>query len=224
MTVDRYKKIRSLVEEVRGLLEAGKKKPASAGEKKSAEAPEGEPTHPTGKARQIAQGFDDAHKLAGKKISAGNRYPKKGEEPKGSRSVTHFVKDYTDKEKEAHAAHKQGGIDEPAMGKLHGKGSKHNPFRNLKKGKNLGPAVRGDATHPGSSKGLWRCRCSAYKCHCIGKDESNKGQKKNVFINKAYKARYNILYRKWRKIHANKYAPGKDSRFKKRPKVKKETE
>jgi hypothetical protein len=41
-----------------------------------------------------------------------------------------------------------------------------------------------------------------------------------VRIKKAWKGTYNIAYRKWRKKHGSKYAPGKSGRFRKRVKGK----
>jgi hypothetical protein len=130
---------------------------------------------------------------------------------------------YTKDQKAAHAAHKEqhkaadaerGGEHATKMGGSFKKGTKHNPFKYLKKGKRLGPAVRGDDQHPGKQSGRWRCRCSAYKCRCRGIGEDNKGQKKLVHINRAYKDKYNLQYRKWRKKHAKKYMGGK---WRKRP-------
>lgn len=92
-------------------------------------------------------------------------------------------------------------------------GTMHNPFKYLKKNKRLGPAVRGSDRVPGAKKGYWKCRCMSYTCHCKGSE----GEKKTVRIDRGYKNTYNIAYRKWRKTHASKYAPGKGSKFIKRP-------
>jgi hypothetical protein len=144
--------------------------------------------------------------------------------PRGRKPLAEWKKQkYTKDEKAAHAAHKEqhkaadaerGGEHAKTMGGAFKKGTKHNPFKYLKKGKRLGPAVRGDDQHPGKQSGRWRCRCSAYKCRCRGIGEDNKGQKKLVHINRAYKGKYNLQYRKWRKRHAKKYEGG---RWKKRP-------
>lgn len=94
----------------------------------------------------------------------------------------------------------------------------HNPFKRLKtavhksgpkKGKpkhGLGKGPRGSTSVPGSPKGVWKCRCKNYKCLCKNKVEK---YHKKVVIDRAYKAKYNIDYRKWRKQHAGKYKAGK---------------
>ena len=103
-----------------------------------------------------------------------------------------------------HIAHVQGKFKQT---------TKHSPFKYVKKGKGLGPAVRGSTTNPGKKKGYWKCRCASYRCHCKGSE----GEKKVVHIDHGYKNTYNIAYRKWRKKHAAKYLPSKGGVFMKRP-------
>lgn len=98
----------------------------------------------------------------------------------------------------------EAGGDKAIKGKFK-KPTMHNPFKYLKKGKSLGAAVRGSTTVPGKQRGYWRCRCMSYTCHCKGSE----GEKKIVRIDRGYKNTYNIAYRKYRKQHASKYAPGK---------------
>jgi hypothetical protein len=102
-----------------------------------------------------------------------------------------------------------GDPDKGIKGKFKG-GTKHNPFKRLKKGKSLGPGPKGSTAVPGKKRGYWRCRCMSYKCLCRGTE----GEKKVVMIKKGYKNTYNKLYRKWRKTHASRYAPGKGTQFK----------
>lgn len=93
--------------------------------------------------------------------------------------------------------------------------SKHNPFRWVKKGKPIGVGPRG---RKNKKTGNWSCRCAVpYECMCKGPG----GKRKVVTIDRAYKAKYNKIYRKWRKKHAKRYAPGKGSVFMPRPKMKK---
>lgn len=71
------------------------------------------------------------------------------------------------------------------------KGSKGhaNPF---KRKKTLQDGPEG-TTH--SQKNDWKCKCSNYKCKCVGIGDSNKGQKKVVKIDKQKKAAYNRKYK-----------------------------
>lgn len=103
-----------------------------------------------------------------------------------------------------HVAHVQGKFKQT---------TKHSPFKYVKKGKGLGPAVRGSTTNPGKKKGYWKCRCASYRCHCKGSE----GEKKVVHIDRGYKRTYNIAYRKWRKKHAARFMPSKGGAFMKRP-------
>lgn len=100
--------------------------------------------------------------------------------------------------------------DKKLMGKFK-KGTKHNPFKRVKKGKGLGPGPRGSTTVPGTKRNYWKCRCQSYKCLCRGSE----GEKKRVKIGRSYKSTYNIAYRKWRKKKAKEYAPGGKRGFKK---------
>lgn len=91
----------------------------------------------------------------------------------------------------------------------------HNPFKHLKKGKHLGGTskqvakIKGPSTTtPGSRKGFWKCRCSNYKCLCLGKTAEGAEVKKTVHIGKSYKKGYNQRYRKWRAAHQKLFAPG----------------
>lgn len=104
------------------------------------------------------------------------------------------------------------GTDKKIKGKFKA-GTAQNPFKYLKKGKKLGPAVRGSDRNPGSKKGYWSCRCHSYKCLCKG----SQGEKKVVLIDRGYKKKYNRDYTRWRDNHAGTYAPGKTSKFMKRP-------
>lgn len=85
----------------------------------------------------------------------------------------------------------------------------HNPFIRLKKGKRLGPAVRGSSSRPGMQRRYWNCRCRGYQCLCKGA----KGEKKTVIIGRSYKNSYNVAYRRWRKTHASKYVPGQGGKW-----------
>jgi hypothetical protein len=89
--------------------------------------------------------------------------------------------------------------------KKFGKSTPHNPFKNAKGKKRLGGTskkvarLRGPSTTtPGKYRGFWRCRCSDYNCHCVGKTAEGKEVEKHVRIDKAYKKKYNAAYRKWR--------------------------
>ena len=71
--------------------------------------------------------------------------------------------------------------------------SAHAPFKNKKK---LGPGPKGRSM---SQAKKWSCECpSKYKCKCKGLKGKDKGKVKVVKIDKAAKAKYNPLYRKWR--------------------------
>lgn len=96
------------------------------------------------------------------------------------------------------------------MGKFK-KGTKHNPFKRVKKGKGLGPGPRGSTAVPGKKRNYWKCRCQSYKCLCRGSEN----EKKIVKIGRSYKSSYNIAYRKWRKKKAKEYEPGGKRGFKK---------
>jgi len=108
--------------------------------------------------------------------------------------------------------------------KGHAASTRHNPFKNLKKGKHLGGTSKAVArikgpstTTPGRKRGQWRCRCSHYHCICTGKGEENKGKVKHVEIKKQYKAGYNQRYKKWRQKHAKRFAAGKTFKAPKKP-------
>lgn len=94
--------------------------------------------------------------------------------------------------------------------------SKHNPFRWVKKGKSIGVGPRKRTM---KKRGYWKCKCSSYSCNCRAVEGPDKGTKKKVRIDRAYKTKYNKQYAKFRKKHASRYAPGKASVFKKRPKA-----
>lgn len=96
------------------------------------------------------------------------------------------------------------------MGKFK-KGTKHNPFKRVKKGKGLGPGPRGSTKVPGKKRNYWKCRCQSYKCLCRGSE----GEKKTVKIDRSYKDTYNVAYRKYRKKRAKEYQPGGKRGFKK---------
>lgn len=83
-----------------------------------------------------------------------------------------------------------------------GGASKKNPFKNKKI---LGPtAMKGFPYQKGrkerirSKTGDWKCKCSKYKCKCVGRGP-HKGETKIFQIKKKYKKKYNELYRAWRK-------------------------
>lgn len=108
------------------------------------------------------------------------------------------------------------------IAKKHGGKTKHNPFKNLKKGKNLGPTsskvakIKGPSTTtPGSRKGKWRCRCHGYKCLCTGKSKTGAAINKTVRISKSYKKGYNARYKAWREKNAKHFAAGGKRGFKK---------
>lgn len=72
------------------------------------------------------------------------------------------------------------------------KGSAHNPFKTAKK---LGPTkIKGVAGRVLTKRGYWSCKCANYRCKCKGSE----GERKTVVIGRAYKKKYNALYRKWR--------------------------
>jgi hypothetical protein len=88
------------------------------------------------------------------------------------------------------------------------KGTEHNPFRYLKKGKALGPGPKGRIHKPTR---YWTCRCSNYRCLCRGSE----GERKRVNIGRGYKKTYNNLYRRWKAKHASRFKPGKVFRSRK---------
>lgn len=107
--------------------------------------------------------------------------------------------------------------------KKHGAKTAHNPFKNLKKGKSLGPTTKKVASRagpssktPGKYRGYWRCRCRSYKCLCTAKSEAGNTVKKVVRIDRGAKRKYNREYRKWRaKASVKKRFEGPKSKFKK---------
>ncbi len=92
----------------------------------------------------------------------------------------------------------------------------HNPFKNIKRGKHLGPAVRKSTKNPGTERDFWACRCSSYRCLCRGKSAEGKEVKKVVHIDRGYKKTYNAKYRKWRKAHQKEFEAGGKRGFKKK--------
>lgn len=81
----------------------------------------------------------------------------------------------------------------PSTGPIEEKKSAHAPFKNKKV---LGPGPRGRSMKQAKQ---WSCTCpSKYKCKCTGLKGKNKGKVKKVNIDKAAKAKYNPIYRKWR--------------------------
>jgi len=108
--------------------------------------------------------------------------------------------------------------------KKHGAKTAHNPFKNLKKGKRLGPTVKkvamkaGPSTKtPGKYRGYWRCRCHNYKCLCTATSEAGNEIKKVVRIDRGDKRKYNREYRKWRqKASVQKRYTGPKSKFRKK--------
>ena len=107
-----------------------------------------------------------------------------------------------------------------ALVKKFGQKTPHNPFKNIKKGKHLGGTSktvavrRGPSTkNPGTARGVWRCRCRSYDCHCVGKTKEGKTVEKHVAIDRNYKAGYNSRYKSWRSKHKNRYAPGGKAGF-----------
>lgn len=70
--------------------------------------------------------------------------------------------------------------------------AKHNPHRRWKK---LGVGPLG-GSGPDQAR-RWKCKCSNYVCKCIGIGD-NTGAKKTVKIGRAYKQRYNDVYKPWR--------------------------
>ena len=113
----------------------------------------------------------------------------------------------------AHLA-KKHGVETHFIKKHKGR-TPHNPFKNLKKNKRLGPAVRGSDRTPGKKRGYWRCRCQSYKCVCFAKTAEGKTVKKIVRINKTWKGTYNEKYRTWREKHKARYKAGGKGGFKK---------
>lgn len=107
----------------------------------------------------------------------------------------------------------EGQLEEPIeeADKVSGKfkkGTMHNPFRHLKKGKALGPGPKGRVHKPTR---YWTCRCAGYRCMCRGSE----GERKRVNIGRGYKKTYNTLYRRWRAKHASRFKPGKVFRSRK---------
>lgn len=105
--------------------------------------------------------------------------------------------------------------------KKHGTHTLHNPFKNLKARKRLGPTSKRVASHPtnrtpGKFKGFWRCRCANYKCLCMAKDEEGNERKKVVRIDRGYKRKYNRKYRKWRSGKGIKKRYAKDPKWRKK--------
>lgn len=103
----------------------------------------------------------------------------------------------------------------------HAGSTPHNPFKNIKKGKNLGPTnktvakVKGPSTTtPGQKRKRWKCRCSNYHCICSGKNAEGKQTIKHVEIKRGYKKGYNLRYKKWRKKNQGKFASGGQRGFK----------
>lgn len=96
--------------------------------------------------------------------------------------------------------------------KKHASSTKHNPFKNLKKGKSLGPTSKAVAKIKGPRKhgkaGVWRCRCQSYECVCTGKTAEGKSVTKHVRIGRGYKKGYNARYRVWRAKNKTRFAPG----------------
>jgi len=68
---------------------------------------------------------------------------------------------------------------------------KHNPFKKWKK---IGTGPLSGDNDEGKK---WRCKCSNYTCKCVGLGD-NSGTRKIVRINRAYKRRYNAMYKPWR--------------------------
>lgn len=99
--------------------------------------------------------------------------------------------------------------------KGHAASTRHNPFKNIKKGKHLGGTSKAVAkikgpstTTPGVKRKRWRCRCSNYHCLCTGKTAEGKSTIKHVEIKRQYKKGYNMRYKEWRKKHAKLFAAG----------------
>jgi len=120
------------------------------------------------------------------------------------------VRDILDLHEKLHHATKKKLV------KKFGASTSHNPFKNIAKGKALGPTrikkVKGRTHAPKKPKDKkWKCRCSSYQCHCMGYEKIMKDGKptkkwrkveKAVHIDRIYKGKYNVAYKKWRASEA----------------------
>jgi hypothetical protein len=85
--------------------------------------------------------------------------------------------------------------------------------RPFKRANAIGPGPRGGWGHAAKHKkrDYWKCKCSKYKCRCVGKE----GEKKKVKLSPEYKSDYNSEYKQWARAALHKAAPGMLGRTKK---------